>query len=356
MKRIGNLWTDIVSFENLLFAAQKAQKAKRFRDNVLEFNYDLEGNLFELQVELKNQTYEPGKYRTFRIYDPKPRLISAAPYRDRIVHHALCNLIIPPLEKSFIYDTYANRQGFGSHQALKRFTKFCRSSRFVLQCDIKKYFPSINHYILKQQIRQKIKCPETLWLIDKIIDSSNEQELIIESFPDDDLLTSEQKRKGLPIGNLSSQFFSNFYLNDFDHFVKEKLKVKKYVRYVDDFILFSDDQEFLVDARHQIEDFLTELRLKIHPIKSQLFETKQGVNFVGFRVLPDRIRVRNDNLRKARKRFSDMQYDYCYQQISLKKLIGRIESWEAHIKHGDTYQLRKQIFDYWVFSHQSNKD
>jgi retron-type reverse transcriptase len=106
----------------------------------------------------------------------------------------------------------------------------------------------------------------------------------------------------------------------------------------------------LANARLNIEDFLTQLRLKIHPIKSQLFETKQGVNFVGFRVFPDRIRVRNDNLRKARKRFSQIQYDYRYQQISLKKLIERIQSWEAHLKHGDTYQLRKQIFDYWVFS------
>ena len=351
MKRIGNLWTKIVSFGNLFIAAKKAQKAKRYRDNVLEFNYNLEGNLFKLQAQLKAKTYQPGKYRTFMIYDPKPRLISAAPYRDRIVHHALCNVIIPPLEKSFIYDTYANRLGFGSHRALRRFTQFCRSSRFVLQCDIKKYFPSINHHILKQQIRRKIKCPETLWLIDKIIDGSNEQELVIESFPEDDLLTPAQKRKGLPIGNLTSQFFSNFYLNDFDHFVKEELKATKYVRYVDDFSLFSDDREFLADACLRIEEYLATLRLKIHPVKSQLFETKQGVNFVGFRVLPDRIRVRNDNLRRARRRFQEMQYDYRYEQISLKKLIERIQSWEAHLKHGDTYQLRKNIFDYWVFSH-----
>ena len=140
MKRLGNLWTEITSFENLLTAAKKAQKAKRFRDNVLEFNYNLEGNLFKLQSQLKSKTYEPGKYRSFRIYDPKPRLISAAPYPDRIVHHALCNIIVPPLEKSFIHDSYANREGFGSHRALRRFTKFCRSSRYILQCDIKKYF------------------------------------------------------------------------------------------------------------------------------------------------------------------------------------------------------------------------
>ena len=351
MKRLGNLWTEITSFENLLTAAKKAQKAKRFRDNVLEFNYNLESNLFKLQSQLKSKTYEPGKYRSFRIYDPKPRLISAAPYRDRIVHHALCNIIVPPLEKSFIHDSYANREGFGSHRALRRFTKFCRSSRFILQCDIKKYFPSINHHILKQQIRRKIKCKDTLWLIDKIIDCSNEQEEVIDYFPNDYLLTPLQQKKGLPIGNLSSQFFSNFYLNDFDHFIKEKLKVKKYVRYVDDFSLFSDEREFLQFARREIEKYLEKLRLKIHPIKSQLFATKKGANFVGFRVLPDRIRVRNHNLKKARKRFTDLEYDYLYGQISLEKLRERIQSWVAHLKHADTYQLRQNICDDWIFCH-----
>lgn len=350
MKRLGNLWNQIISFENLLLASKKAQKAKRFRDNVLEFNYNLEGNLLDLQSELTNKTYEPKEYRTFRIYDPKPRLISAAPYRDRIIHHALCNIIIPPLETTFIYDTYANRKFFGSHLALERFTKFCRSSRYILQCDIKKYFPSINHSILKEQIRRKIKCQDTLWLIEKIIDGSNEQEEVIEYFPNDNLLTPLEQKKGLPIGNLTSQFFSNFYLNEFDHFIKEKLKVKKYLRYVDDFSLFSDDREFLQFARKEIEQFLEKLRLRIHPIKSQLFATEKGANFVGFRVFPDRIRVRTDNLRKARKRLRDLQYDYKYRQINLDKLVERIQSWEAHLKHGDTHKLRRQIFDFWAFS------
>jgi retron-type reverse transcriptase len=139
-------------------------------------------------------------------------------------------------------------------------------------------------------------------------------------------------------------------LNGFDHFIKEKLRVKKYLRYVDDFALFSDDREFLADARIAIEEYLTSLRLKIHPVKSQLFETKKGANFVGFRVLPDRIRVRNDNLRRSRHRLRQLQYDYHYGQISLEKLIQRLQSWEAHLKHGDTYQLRRSIFNQWGFS------
>lgn len=352
MKRLGNLWGKIIDFENLYLASRKAQKGKRFRDNVLEFNDKLEDNLFQLQHELKTKTYQPGEYHTFRIYDPKPRLISAAPYRDRIVHHALCNIIIPPIEKSFIYDTYANRIEFGSHRALKRFTQFARSSRYILQCDIKKYFPSIDHQILKQQIAHKIKCQDTLWLIEAIIDNSNEQEEVIHYFPGDDLLTPVQRRHGLPIGNLTSQFFCNVYLNDFDHFIQEKIKCHKYLRYVDDFALFSDNRQFLSEARLKIEEYLVSLRLTIHPIKSQLFETKQGANFLGFRVLPDQVRVRNDNLRRSRKRLRQLQYDYRYGKISLEKLIQRLQSWEAHLKHGDTYQLRRKIFDEWIFQRE----
>ncbi len=353
MKRYGNLWHQIIDWSNLLLAARKAQKGKRFRDNVLAFNYNLEPELFKLRSELESKTYCPGAYKSFRIYDPKPRLISAAPYRDRVVHHALCNIIVPLIDRSFITDTYANRVGYGSHRALERFIKFARSSRYVLQCDIRKYFPSIDHEILKQIIRRKIKCQDTLWLIDTIIDGSNPQEPVIEYFPGDDLLTPLLRRRGLPIGNLTSQFFANVMLDNFDHFVKEKLRVKKYLRYVDDFALFGDDLEFLAQARLKIEEYLTGLRLKIHPIKNQLFETRHGANFVGFRILPDRIRVRNDNLRRARRRLKQLQADYACGEVSLGKLIERLQSWEAHLKHGDTYRLRQDIFNRYSFTRLS---
>lgn len=352
MKRYGNLWPEILDFENLLLAARQAQKGKRFRPNVLEFNHALERELFCLQNELQTQTYQPGPYRTFEVWDPKPRLISAAPYRDRVVHHALCNVIMPLLEPTLITDTYANRIGYGTHRALARFTEFARSYRYCLQCDIQKYFPSIDHEILKSLIRKRIKCPETLWLIDLIIDASNEQEPVIEHFPGDDLLTPVQRRKGLPIGNLTSQFFANLYLSPFDHYVKRQLKLKCYLRYVDDFASFSDDRQQLVEARAAMEEYLNTLRLKIHPIKSQLFETRHGANFVGFRVLPDRIRVRNDNLRRARKRMKQLQQDYEAGNISLKPLVQRLQSWEAHLLHGDTYHLRRKIFDHYVFRKQ----
>ncbi len=183
MKRYGNLWNKIVTFDNLLLAAYKAQRGKRFRDNVLSFNYKLEDNLLQLQKELTNKIYQPGKYKSFYIYDPKPRLISAAPYRDRVVHHALCNIIVPIIEKTFIHYSYANRLDFGTHKALERFIYLARNYRYILQCDIRKYFPSIDHEILKALLRRKIKCSDTLWLIDTIIDHSNPQEFVLEYFP-----------------------------------------------------------------------------------------------------------------------------------------------------------------------------
>jgi retron-type reverse transcriptase len=268
MKRHGNLWNKIISFENLCHAARNAKRGKRYQENVLAFNYNLEDELFKLRDELEEKSYQPGDYRTFRIYEPKPRMISAAPYRDRVVHHALCNVIAPIFEKTFIRDSYANRLGFGTHRALRRFTEFARSSKYILQCDIRKYFPSIDHEILKEIIRRKIKCIDTLWLIEKIIDNSNKQEPHIVYFSGDNIFTPHERRRGLPIGNLTSQFFANIYLNGFDHFVKEKLKTEKYLRYVDDFALFGDDKMFLADSRTAIEEYLETLRLKIHPVNN----------------------------------------------------------------------------------------
>jgi retron-type reverse transcriptase len=344
MKRIGHLWIDVIDFDNLLKASFQAQRGKRFQENVLAFNYDLESNLLRLQEELVAQSYQPGRYKTFQIVEPKKRMISAAPYRDRVVHHALCNVIAPIFEQMFTPDSYANRKGYGTHRALRRFIEYARSHRYVLQCDVRKYFPSIDHQILKSIVRRKIKCPHTLWLIDAIIDASNEQEPVDHFFPGDDLFAPYERRRGLPIGNLTSQFFANVYLNGFDHYVREKLKVRAYVRYVDDFALFGDDRNRLGDARGAIEEYLAELRLKIHPVKSQLYETRHGANFVGFRVLPGRLRVRTENLRRARRRLRLLQANYRDGDIDLGKLTECIRSWIAHLEHGDTWRLRERVF------------
>jgi retron-type reverse transcriptase len=279
-------------------------------------------------------------------------VISAAPYRDRVVHHALCNLIVPIFDRTFITTTYANRQGYGSHRALRQFVRYARSSRYVLQCDLRKYFPSIDIAILKHLIRRKLKCKETLWLIDTILDNRNEVEPLIEYFPGDTLLTPLERPKGIPIGNLTSQFFANVYLNGFDHYVKETLKVSQYLRYVDDFACFSNDRDFLHHCREQIEAYLATLRLKIHPIKSQLTQTRYGAAFVGFRVLPVgeafpkkvRIRVRNHNLQTGRRRLKRLQAAYASGKISAHDVAQSLQSWSAHLAHGDTWRLRQHIF------------
>ncbi len=337
MKRFGNLYPKIISFENLFLAAKKAKKGKRFRDPVLEFNFDLANNLLTLQEELRDQTYQPEGYHTFVIHDPKERLISATAYRDRIVHHALCNVIIPLLEPSFILNSYANRIGFGTHKALRQFAKYARSSRYVLQCDIKKYFPTIDREILKSIIRKKIKCPDALWLIDLILDNSNNFQINRPYQIEENIFEPMTEIKGLPIGNLTSQFFANLYLNDFDHFVKETLNATKYLRYVDDFALFANDLAFLKDAKVEIHAYLVSLNLEIHPIKSQLFATREGASFVGFRVLPHYIRVRSRSIQFTKRRIKRYRSDEI-------RLHQSIRSWDSHLQHGDTWKLRKKLF------------
>ena len=268
------------------------------------------------------------------------------------MHHALCNIIVPIFDRTFIATTYANRSGYGSHRGLRQFVRFARSSRYVLQCDICKYFPSIDIAILKAQIRRKLKCKPTLWLIDTILDNQQVRKAPlgksvapdrpIDYFPGDDLLAPLTRARGLPIGNLTSQFFANLYLSGFDRYVKETLKVSKYLRYVDDFALFSDDRGFLTECRVAIEAYLATLRLRIHPIKSQLFQTKYGASFVGFRVLPDRIRVRNHNLRLGRRRLAQLR---CDRTLTPREIQQRLQSWNAHLAHGDTWRLRQKIFE-----------
>jgi retron-type reverse transcriptase len=218
VKTYNHLFDRIVAFDNLLPAARKAQKSKRFKPATALFNFNLEKELLRLQRELLEKRYAHGGYHDFTIYDPKMRLISAAPYRDRVVHHALCNVIEPLFDRSFIFDTYACRKGKGTHAAVDRYTVFARKNRYVLKCDIRKYFPSIDQDILLGIIRRKIKCNDTLWLIEQIVRSRADSGVIC-YFPGDDLFTPYQRARGLAIGNLTSQFFANLYLDGFDHYV-----------------------------------------------------------------------------------------------------------------------------------------
>jgi retron-type reverse transcriptase len=350
MRRVGNLWEAITDFGNLLEAYHAARKGKRYRPSVLAFQHNLEGELLALQEELQAFTYQPGTYHQFWIHDPKHRLISAAPFRDRVIHHALCRVIGPHLERSFVGESFANRTGKGTHKALAAFTGHLRSTAYVLQCDIKQYFPSMDHGVLKALIRRRIKCPQTLWLIDRILDAAPPQPEAIAFFPGDDLFSVHERRRGLPIGNLTSQIFANVFLDGFDHFVKQGLGVGKYVRYVDDFALFHPDRAFLRECLGRIRQHLAGLRLVLNEGKTHLAPTQQGACFVGWRVLPDRIRVRSANLRRGRLRLRHYQALFHQGSLSLEDLSRRLQSWVAHLAHGQTWRLREKLFGDFVFT------
>ena len=348
MKRANNLFEKIVSFENVLSASRKARKRKRFKPSTALFELNLEKNIFKIIDLLKNKTYEPGNYTDFFIYDPKIRQISAAPYFDRVIHHALINVIEPVVGRSFIYDTYACIKGKGTHKAVQRYRQFQKKNTYVLKCDLQKYFFSIDHDILFDKVKRKIKCRETLWLIKKIIDSrQNLGE--IDYFPGDDLFTPVTRKKGIPIGNLTSQFFANLYLNDFDHFVKEDLKAKYYIRYCDDFVTFDNCKKRLNNLKVEMSRYLATQRLKLHRNKSRVYRISDGVDFLGYRIFPDHLKVRKSVVRRYRRKLNKMVCDYKKGNIGLPAVHASIQSWIGHVKHADSYNLRKEMFSNTIF-------
>jgi retron-type reverse transcriptase len=343
VKTHKNLYGEITCFENLLLAARKAQKSKRFKDATAVFNLNLEKELLRIQRELHDRTYTHGAYHDFLIYDPKQRLISAAPYRDRVVHHALCNVIEPIFDKTFIYDSYACRKGKGVHAAVNRYTAFAKKNKYVLKCDIKKYFQSVDHDILFSQISQKITCADTLWLIGEII-SSRVDNSITAYFRTDDLFTPYQRKRAIPIGNLTSQFFANVYLNRFDHFVKEVLRCKYYIRYVDDFVVFDNSKSRLHEVKAALNGYLDTLRLRLHQNKSRIYRVSDGVRFLGYRIFPTHRLVTKDNALRMRRRLKKFSRQYREGHIALEQVHQSIQSWIGHVCHADSYHLRSRLF------------
>jgi len=345
MKTYRNLYGQIVSFENLYLAFRKARKGKRGRHEVAAFELDLEANLFQLQEELAAHTYTPGLYRNFYIRERKLRLISAAPFRDRVVHHALCRVLDPIWERRFIHDTYACRTDKGTHRALDRCEHFARRYPFVLQCDVHQFFPAIDLGILRGKLARLIRDDEVLWLIDGILDGGAgvlAPMYEMEWFPGDDLLAPLRPR-GLPIGNLTSQTWANVYLDSLDHFVKRELKCAAYLRYCDDFLLFGDDKTQLHAWKDAVQAHLNGLRLALNWRRSTVYPTHTGIPFLGFRIFPTHRRLRADNVHLARRRLRANR-DACRAgQMSRGKFRESLLAWLAHAGHGDTYRLRKAM-------------
>lgn len=340
---MGTLFERVISFPNLLHAAHLAGRGKRFRPNVAAFGLNLEEELHRLQQELITRTYRPGPYRTFVIRDKKPRFISAAPFRDRVVHHALCNSIEPIFDRGFLFDSYACRKGKGTHAAVERASTYARRFRYVLKCDLEKYFPSIDHEILLTQITRRIHDAGVLWLVRTIIDGSNPQPARIRHYPGDDLFTPFERRRGIPIGNQTSQFFANVYLDRLDHYVKEALRAPGYVRYVDDVLVFDDDKHRLHEQRTAIEEFLVSFRLRLHPRKCFAAPVTSGATFLGCRIFPTHRRLDADNVRRFKRRMRRYREAVAAGQMSEDQRMIRIHSWIAHARYADTARLRSRL-------------
>jgi RNA-directed DNA polymerase len=344
MKRLGGLWPQMVSFENLLLAYRKARLGKRRSPDVARFSLNLENELLALQRELASGAYRPGAYRVFTICERKPRLIAAAPFRDRVVHHAVMNVIEPPLDRGFIHDSYACRKGKGVHLAVDRYQGWARRYACALTMDVARYFPSIDHAILKEKLRRRIKDRQVLALLDCIVDTSPPGNSPLVYFPGDDLLTPVERRAGIPIGNLTSQFFANLYLDALDHHLKEALGVRAYLRYVDDMVVLDDDRQRLADLRDAVRERLARDRLRLHPNKAHVTRTRDGLNLLGYVVYPSRRRLRNDNGHRFARRLGRFARAYAQRRMDWRDFDSAVQSWIGHARHADTQGLRAAIF------------
>lgn len=351
MKTYKHLYPQVYDYENLYLAYRKARKGKRGKVYVAGFERSYEEQLFALQDELREKTYKPGPYASFFVHEPKKRLISAAPFRDRVAHHALCRVIEPVWEARFIDTSYANRVGKGTHRALNKTTAYARRYRWFLQCDVRQFFPSVDHVVLKAELERLIADEDLLWLCGVILESgagvlSEQYDMVW--FPGDDLLAAHRPR-GLPIGNLTSQFWANVYLNQFDHFVKRELKCPAYLRYVDDFLLFGDDLSQLYDWRAEIIGKMAALRLTLHEESAQVFPVKNGIPFLGFRVYPAHRRVKSQKVIAYRRKL----HRILSGEFTYASLTASVQGWVNHVRYGDSWGLRSNMLDFSVGGFQN---
>jgi hypothetical protein len=343
---MGAMYAAITSWDNLWQSYRQAVRGKRRRRSGAEFDHQVADHLIALQGELREKRYHPGAYRHFFIHEPKRRKISAAAFRDRVVHHALCNFIEPIFESRFIAHSYANRRGKGTHRAIDRLQQWSRRYPYVLRADVIQHFPSLDHERLRAKLARHLRDEEVLWLIDRIISSgagvlNDVYDQVY--FSGDDLLAACRPR-GLPIGNLTSQFWSNVYLNDFDWFVLRDLGCGAYLRYVDDFALFSDHKPTLWNWRQAIIERLGQERLSIHETKAQVVPTRCGIPWLGFVVYPTHRLLKRRNAINFSRRFARNLDEYRAGRISFGELDASVQGWINHVRYADSWGLREQLF------------
>jgi RNA-directed DNA polymerase len=327
LKTHNNLYANIYDFENLHRAYLLARKNKRYKQEILEFGNNLEENLIHLQNELIYESYLPSPYRQFTVYEPKERLILALPFRDRVLQHAICSIIEPIFDRTMVKDSYACRKTKGVLKGVKRVSSFVRSlsqkgNVYCLKMDIRKYFYSIEHETLFRLLKKKIRCKRTLKLLRIILDSS--------------------QNPGIPIGNLTSQLFANVYLNEIDHFIKEELRIKHYVRYMDDMIILDNNKKRLGTVLAEIKCFLGDKLFLSLNRKTQIFPIEKGIDFLGYRQFEDCSLLRKRVMLKNFKKFKKLNKT----NMSLIKLKIRIDSFLnlcSYCKSGKIVLNIKQI-------------
>ncbi|MBI2508143.1 hypothetical protein HYV89_04275 [Candidatus Woesearchaeota archaeon] len=344
MKTYNNLYSKLCSIENLKLAFKKARKNKSFLPYVVKFEKDLEKELQKINQELKSLTYKPFPLKRFIIRDPKTRTIHASVFRDRVVYHALVNILEPIFDPTFIHDSYASRKYKGTLRAVQRFDEFKRKVSkngklidnpcnrndiigYALKADIKHYFETVDHEVLLKIIERRIKDKKAIWLVKQILNNFN----------------TKRKGKGMPLGNLTSQFFANVYLNEIDQFVKNKLRAKYYIRYVDDFVILHDNKEKLLEYKDKISKYLMYLKLELHPTKSNIIPLRNGIAFLGYRVFYYHKLLRKSNLKKFERNFKE-KLEFCEGggAFAIDDLYNCLQGWFGYAMWADTYKLRKE--------------
>ena len=328
----------IASLDNLFLAAWKARRGKSRRPDVEEWWQHRAQHLGRLRDALLSGGYQPGGYRFFEIHAPKRRLIAAAPFEDRVVHHALCNLLAPVLERRFIARSFSCQIGKGTTAARECCRQLTNRYRFVLKCDVRKFFANIDHAILLEKVARWIACPGAVALVEKILGSyQTGAEVPPPLFAGDDLAEAPERPRGVPIGNLTSQLWGNFYLDALDHWITETQQHGAYLRYTDDFLLFGDDKARLWELRGGIAEQLAQVRLKLGEPKSRLLATREGVPFCGFVFLPG---LRPRVLGATKRRFEQRRYAL-FARSDLARLGASVFAWYQFSREGKAEGLRR---------------
>ena len=336
----------LLDWSNLLHAADHAARGKRAHPAVAAFEHRRADRLLELQAALEARQWQPGAFRHFHVHEPKRRRISAAPFEDRVLHHALVQVIAPPIEARFIAHSYANRRGKGTHRALNQLQLWMRRYRYALRCDVVQHFASLDHRLLRAKLQRRVPDEDVMHVVDLLLAGGAgalADEYTMRYFPGDDLFAAMRPR-GLPIGNLTSQFWSNVYLNDFDWFVTRELGCGAYLRYVDDFVLLGDSHHTLQRLRGAVIERLARDRLVLHEAQAEVVPVTQGLPWLGFVVFPTHRRLKRRNAVDFTRRLRALRRELERGEISFAEFDASVQGWINHARHADTWGLREHLF------------